>query len=68
MVLQGPRRRRPRRRAIVIGLPVALGILYPFVGLMLSPILAALAMSISSVTVISNANRLKRFRPQEVAA
>ena len=51
-----------------IGLPIALGVLYPFIGLLLSPILAALAMSFSSVTVISNANRLKRFRPQEVAS
>ena len=45
-----------------LGLPIALGVLYPFIGLLLSPILAALAMSFSSVTVISNANRLKRFR------
>ena len=51
-----------------LGLPVALGVLYPFVGLLLSPILAALAMSFSSVTVISNANRLKRFKLTEVAA
>jgi Cu+-exporting ATPase len=51
-----------------LGLPIALGILYPFVGLLLSPILAALAMSFSSVTVITNANRLKRFRLQEVHA
>ncbi|OGO58205.1 MAG: copper-translocating P-type ATPase [Chloroflexi bacterium RBG_16_72_14] len=51
-----------------LGLPVALGVLYPFVGLLLSPILAALAMSFSSVTVISNANRLKRFKLVEVAA
>ena len=51
-----------------LGLPVALGILYPFIGLLLSPILAALAMSFSSVTVIINANRLKRFKLQEVAA
>ena len=49
-----------------LGLPIALGVLYPFTGLLLSPILAALAMSFSSVTVISNANRLKRFRLQEV--
>ncbi|MEP7378089.1 MAG: copper-translocating P-type ATPase [Chloroflexota bacterium] len=49
-----------------IGLPVALGVLYPVAGLLLSPILAALAMSFSSVTVISNANRLKRFRLREV--
>jgi Cu+-exporting ATPase len=51
-----------------LGLPIALGILYPFTGLLLSPILAALAMSFSSVTVISNANRLKRFKLQEVSA
>ncbi|MEX0630395.1 MAG: copper-translocating P-type ATPase [Chloroflexota bacterium] len=51
-----------------LGLPVAVGVLYPFIGLLLSPILAALAMSFSSVTVISNANRLKRFKLQEVPA
>ena len=47
-----------------IGLPIALGVLYPFVGLLLSPLLAALAMSFSSVTVISNANRLKKWQPR----
>ena len=51
-----------------LGLPIALGVLYPFSGLLLSPILAALAMSFSSVTVISNANRLKRFRLEGVSA
>ena len=51
-----------------LGLPVALGVLYPFIGLLLSPLLAALAMSFSSVTVISNANRLKRFKLAEVSA
>ena len=51
-----------------LGLPIALGVLYPIWGVLLSPILAALAMSFSSVTVISNANRLKRWRPAEVSA
>jgi Cu+-exporting ATPase len=49
-----------------LGLPIALGVLYPLVGLLLSPLMAAAAMSFSSLTVISNANRLKRWRPKEV--
>jgi Cu+-exporting ATPase len=48
----------------VLGLPVALGVLYPVLGILLSPLLAALAMSFSSVTVIANANRLKRWKPR----
>jgi Cu+-exporting ATPase len=48
----------------VLGLPIALGVLYPFLGILLSPLLAALAMSFSSVTVIANANRLKRWKPR----
>ena len=48
----------------VLGLPIALGLLYPFFGILLSPLLAALAMSFSSVTVITNANRLKRWKPR----
>ena len=47
-----------------LGLPVALGVLYPFLGILLSPMLAAVAMSFSSVTVIANANRLKRWKPR----
>jgi Cu2+-exporting ATPase len=43
-----------------LGIPVAAGILFPFFGLLLSPIIAAAAMSFSSVSVISNALRLKR--------
>ena len=42
-----------------VGIPIAAGVLYPFFGILLSPMLGALAMSISSVSVITNALRLK---------
>jgi Cu+-exporting ATPase len=45
-----------------LGVPIAAGILYPFFGLLLSPILAGAAMSLSSVSVITNALRLHRVR------
>jgi Cu+-exporting ATPase len=49
-------------------IPVAAGILFPFFGILLNPIFAAAAMGLSSVTVVSNALRLRRFKPPILAA
>jgi len=46
------------------GIPIAAGILYPFFGVLLSPIIAAGAMAMSSVSVVSNAALLKRYTPE----
>ena len=46
-----------------LGIPIAAGVLYPLAGILLNPVVAGAAMALSSVTVVSNANRLRLFKP-----
>ncbi|EPH9681622.1 copper-exporting P-type ATPase CopA [Klebsiella michiganensis] len=48
-----------------LGIPIAAGILWPLTGTLLNPVVAGAAMALSSITVVSNANRLLRYKPKE---
>ena len=47
-----------------VGIPIAAGVLYPFTGILLNPMVAGAAMAASSLTVVLNANRLRFYKPE----